>query len=104
LCRWGSWLNLLELVMTLILGMLLKSAFLFTSLHTFVLHLWLLKHETLLGRTECVLGMMSDISCKTTILPVDKDTPWIIDSFKKLNMNFVLLSRRLEDNNLKAMS
>jgi hypothetical protein len=64
----------------------------------------LLKHETLLGGTECVLGMMWDISCKTTILLVDKDTPWIIDSFKKLNMDFMLLSRRLEDNNLKAMS
>jgi len=37
-------------------------------------------------------------------LPVDKDTSWIIDSFKKLNMDFMLLSRRLEDNNLKAMS
>jgi len=76
--------------MTLILGMLLKSAFLFTALHTFVLHPWLLKHETLLRRTECVLGMMWDISCKTTILPVDKDTPWIIDSFKKLNMDFMI--------------
>jgi hypothetical protein len=50
---------------------------------------WLLKHETPLGGTECVLRMMRGISCKTTILPVDKDTPWIVDSFKKLNKDFM---------------
>jgi hypothetical protein len=44
------------------------------------------------------------LSCYNFFLPVDKDTPWIIDSFKKLNMDFMLLSRRLEFNNLKAMS
>jgi hypothetical protein len=26
---------------------------------------------------------------RSTILPAEKDTPWIIDSFKKLNVDFM---------------
>jgi hypothetical protein len=60
----GFMVNLLEQVMSLILSNLSEVlSFLLLVIHLSCM-LWCLKHATLLGGTECVLGMLQYISCK----------------------------------------
>jgi hypothetical protein len=48
---------------------------------------WNMKHY--LGELNVCWGWCSRFHARTTILPAEKDTPWIIDSFKKLNVDFM---------------